>query len=85
MALAANSSYTKLATGNDANIFAFVRATENKKVLVVTNLSSSHQTFNFSNEMVNGDAKELFSGTKQKIQTNQSMSLPAWGYAVYVY
>ncbi len=85
VALSANSSFTKITSSNDANIFAFVRSQEKNKVLVVTNLSSSQQNFTFSNEMINGDVKELFTGSKQKITTNQTMSLLAWGYAVYVY
>lgn len=84
-ALNPNSNYTKLITANDANVFAFLRSQEKNKVLVVTNLSSSPQSFTFTNDVINGDAKELFTGTKQKIATNQSMTLPAWGYAVYVY
>ncbi len=85
VALSANSSFTKITSSNDANIFAFVRSQEKNKVLVVTNLSSSQQNFTFSNEMISGDVKELFTGSKQKITTNQTISLPAWGYAVYVY
>ncbi len=84
-ALAANSSYTKLTTTNDTNIFAFVRIQEKNKVLVVTNLSSSQQNFSLSNDLINGETKELFTGSKQKITNNQTMNLPAWGYAVYVY
>ncbi len=84
-ALAANSSYTKLTSTNDANIFAFVRSKEKNKVMVVTNLSSSPQNFTLSNDLINGDTKELFTGSNQKITSNQTMTLPAWGYAVYVY
>lgn len=85
VALNPNSNYTKLITANDANVFAFLRSQEKNKLLVVTNLSSSPQSFTFTNDVINGDAKELFTGTKQKIATNQSMTIPAWGYAVYVY
>lgn len=84
-AFAANSSYTKLTSTNDANIFAFVRSKEKNKVMVVTNLSSSPQNFTLSNDLINGDTKELFTSSKQKITSNQTMTLPAWGYAVYVY
>ena len=84
-ALAPNSSYTKLTSTNDANIFAFVRSKEKNKIMVVTNLSSSPQNFTLSNDLINGDTKELFTGSKQKITSNQTMTLPAWGYAVYVY
>ena len=85
VALAPNSSYTKLTSTNDANIFAFVRSKEKNKIMVVTNLSSSPQNFTLSNDLINGDTKELFTGSKQKITSNQTMTLPAWGYAVYVY
>ena len=84
-ALAPNSSYTKLTSTNDANIFAFVRSKEKNKIMVVTNLSSSPQNFTLSNDLINGDTKELFTSSKQKITSNQTMTLPAWGYAVYVY
>ncbi len=84
-AFAANSSCTKLTSTNDANIFAFVRSKEKNKIMVVTNLSSSPQNFTLSNDLINGDTKELFTGSNQKITSNQTMTLPAWGYAVYVY
>ena len=84
-ALAANASYTRIITNNDANIFAFIRELDKNKVVVVTNLSSANQNFSLNNEKVNGNAQELFSGTKEKLISDQQMSLPAWGYKIYVY
>ncbi|MBS4042541.1 MAG: alpha-glucosidase C-terminal domain-containing protein [Chitinophagaceae bacterium] len=84
-ALAANASYTRINTNNDANIFAFVREMNKNKVVVITNLSAANQSFSLNNNKVNGEAKELFSGKKEKITSDQMMSLPAWGYTVLVY
>ena len=84
-ALAPNASYTKISSNNNAAIFAFARQTANKKVVVITNLSNKKQTFILKNEIVNGEANNIFSNKKEKLQANKNISLNAWGYLVYEY
>jgi alpha-amylase len=84
-ALAANASVTKLNTGNDDNIYAFLRQRNGKKVLVVTNLSAAPQTFKIGNASVAGEAMNVFDGSGKNIVAGADMQLPAWGYAVYEY
>ena len=84
-ALAPNASYTKISSNNNAAIFAFARQATNKKVVVITNLSNKKQTFILKNEIVNGEANNIFSNKKEKLQANKNISLNAWGYLVYEY
>ncbi len=84
-ALAANSSFTKLNTGNDDNVYAFLRMNGGRKVLVVTNLSAASQTFKIGNASVTGGAKNIFDNTTKQINAGDEMQLPAWGYVVYEY
>ena len=84
-ALTPNASYTKISSNNNAAIFAFARQATNKKVVVITNLSNKKQTFILKNEIVNGEANNIFSNKKEKLQANKNISLNAWGYLVYEY
>ena len=84
-ALAPNASYTKLASNNDAAIFAYVRQQGKSKVLVVLNLSNTAQTATTKNEIVNGEATNLFTGKIDKIVAGEKINLAPWGYAVYDY
>jgi alpha-amylase len=84
-ALAANASFTKLNTGNDDNVYAFLRLNNGRKVLVVTNLSVSPQTFKISNASITGDATNVFDNASKQMSAGDEMQLPAWGYGVYEY
>ena len=53
--------------------------------MVITNLSNKKQTFILKNEIVNGEANNIFSNKKEKLQANKNISLNAWGYLVYEY
>lgn len=84
-ALAANASFTRLNTGNDDNVYAFLRQRNGKKVLVVTNLSATPQTFSIGNASVAGASTNVFDNTSENITAGEKMQLPAWGYVVYEY
>lgn len=84
-ALASNAAYTKLATNNDAAVFAFTRGTKTSKVLVIANLSAKPQAVAIANNIIDGNATEVFSKKADLIKTNQTFNLPAWGYLVYEY
>ncbi len=84
-ALTANASFKKLNTGNDQNIFAFIRSNGSNKVLVMVNLSNSNQSYQIDDATIKGDATDLFTSKKEKITASKSMQLTAWGYKVYIY
>lgn len=84
-AMSANASFTRLNTGNDDNIYAFLRQQNGKKVLVLTNLSAATQTFKIGNASIAGEAINIFDNSAKNITSGESMQLPAWGYAVYEY
>lgn len=84
-ALAANAGFIKLTTDKDAAIYAFVREKDGKKVFVLLNLSKDAQTVTINNALIDGKAKELFTDKAADLKSGTAMSLPAWGYQVYVY
>jgi glycosidase len=84
-ALAPNASYIKLSTNNDAAIFAYVREQGKHKVVVILNLSGKVQTVNITNQIINGEATNIFTAKAEKVDTNQPMNIAAWGYLVYDY
>lgn len=84
-ALAANAAFTKIRTAADDKVYAFVRSAGNQKVLVVTNLSAAPVSVRLGNQMVNGNATEVFTGTSSSLKADAELVLPAWGYLVYEY
>lgn len=85
VALAANASFTKIGSSNDAAIYAYARQAGNKKVVVITNLSSKPQRFTLNSDLVNGTATNLFANKTETLSKTNTISLEAWGYLVYVY
>jgi glycosidase len=84
-ALASNATFTKIASSNDAAIYAYARQSGNKKVVVITNLSSKPQQFKLMNDLVNGKAMNVFSKKIETLDKANAMNLDAWGYLVYEY
>lgn len=84
-ALSANASYTKVKSSNDDAIFAYVRQNENKKVLVVLNLSKNVADFSLNSDLISGAVKEIFTNKKETLKSNQTFHLNDWGYSVYVF
>ena len=84
-ALAANAAFIKINTGADDKIFAFTREKDNKKILVVLNLSAAPQKAIIDATALAGEPTELFSGQKQKISDKTNINLKEWDYKVYVY
>lgn len=80
-ALAANASFKKLSTSNDAAVYAFEREHEGNKVLVVLNLSKNKQAFTFKDQPSAKEWNNVFAGNKESV--NNGFSLDAWGYKVY--
>jgi glycosidase len=80
-ALAANASFSKLPTSNDAAIYAFERERDGNKVLVVTNLSKKPVTFTWKTQPSAKEWNNIFGGSKEPI--DKGFGIEPWGYAVY--
>jgi glycosidase len=84
-ALKANASFKKLSTGNDQNIYAFIRKNGSDKVLVIANLSNASQEFKIQNNDIDGRVMNVFTSQSENISSNKLMTIDAWGYKVYEY
>jgi len=84
-ALHTDASYKRLASSNDAAVFAFVREKEGRKVLVVINFSAKPQKFQLKDAIINGKPMNLFLGKKEKMSNTHTFNITPWGYNVYDY
>jgi glycosidase len=84
-ALAAGAFYKRLATTDDAYVFAYERKKGARKVLVILNLSGRPRSFRISEKGVTGVARNVFTGKKEKISAELSFNMGSWGYGVYDY
>lgn len=74
-----------LPTELNENIFAFIRCTNNSKVLVVLNVSNADRLqFKLTHPLLEGNFKHLFSDITYKLGAVQSFELQAWEYLVLV-
>lgn len=80
-ALAANASFKKLSTSNDAALYAFEREKEGNKVLVILNLSSKPQNFSWKQQPSEKEWNNVFAGNKEPV--DKGFGMEPWGYAVY--
>jgi glycosidase len=83
-ALSIDASYRKVSAGNDSALFAFVRAKDNNKILVILNLSKSEQTVKLKEEGLYGNVYNVFAGTNERM-SDTTWNIEPWGYVVYVY
>lgn len=80
-ALAADASFKKLATNNDATMYAFEREKNGNKVLVVLNLSKQAQNFTWKDQPSEKEWNNVFAGNKEPV--DKGFGIEPWGYAVY--
>lgn len=81
-ALAANASFKKLKTSNDAAIFAFEREKDGNKVLVILNLTKSPQEFAWIDKpTVPAMSNNIFLSKQESVSSVTAMQ--PWGYVVY--
>lgn len=80
-ALAANASFKKLSTSNDAAIYAFERQKEGNKILVILNLSKNPQNFTWKDRPSANEWNNVFAGNKEPVE--KGFGIEPWGYAVY--
>lgn len=80
-ALAANASFKKLRTGNDAAIYAFEREKNGNKILVILNLSKSAQSLKWVDQPSAVQWNNVFAGNKEPV--DKGFDIEPWGYVVY--
>jgi len=79
-ALAADASFKKLRTSNDAAMYAYEREKGGNKVLVVLNLSAKPQQFTWTDQPSEKEWDNVFLMNTEPVLT----SIEPWGYVVYV-
>ncbi|HNH22563.1 MAG TPA: DUF3459 domain-containing protein, partial [Ferruginibacter sp.] len=82
-ALAADASFARLSGSADSAVYAYQRAKDGHKVVVILNLSKYLQKFTIPG--VAGEPLNVFMGTKEKITDSHQFSIEPWGYIVYDY
>ncbi|MFA5834873.1 MAG: alpha-amylase family glycosyl hydrolase [Bacteroidota bacterium] len=80
---AVGASLVRLATSDDQNVFAFVRQKGADKVCGIFNVSNSQRTVTVSAESYSDTYHDIFNDSAKTVTQNYSITLPAWGYAVY--
>ncbi len=71
-------------TGNDAALFSFVRQDEHSKVFAVFNFSPAEQHVTFRHSLHHGAYTDAFNGQRVEFGPDTHISLPPWGYGIYV-
>jgi len=84
-ALATEASYKRMATSNDAKVFAYERQNGAYKVVVILNLSKQAQKFTVNDAGINGRPMNVFMEEKEVLNAKHEFSLEPWGYIVYEY
>ena len=79
----AGGEMIKVASGNDKNIYSFIRKKDDNLVFVVLNLSHVEQKANLKIGNLNGDYKSLFEDKIIHLDTICSLTLKPWEYRVY--
>jgi glycosidase len=84
-ALAADASFKRLMSSDDAAIFAYQREKEGHKIIVILNLSKQSQKFNIKDAAIDGEPMNVFMGAKEKLNSSHEFNVEPWGYMVYEY
>ncbi|MBN1466408.1 T9SS type A sorting domain-containing protein, partial [candidate division KSB1 bacterium] len=73
----------RVLTNNSPDIFTFIRQKEKDRVLVIANLSDQETSTMLRSTAIAGEYQNIFTDETIVIQDSTTMTLPAWGYAVY--
>lgn len=71
-------------THNDAAVFSFVRQNAQSKVFAVFNFSGQPQNVSFGQGPHHGAYTDAFSGQAAAFDASTSLTLPPWGWRVFV-
>lgn len=75
---------TRIATTNDKSVMAFMRQNGKDRVFVVLNLGGGNENVQLNGSDYAGEYHSAFSGKPQTFKANQTLSLKAWEYQVWV-
>jgi glycosidase len=67
-----------------AKVLSFVRSNDRDKVFAVFNFSAQEQTVKFTHAPFEGQYRDYFSGDAVEMKASTGLTLPPWGYKVYV-
>jgi alpha-amylase len=73
----------RIKTGDNANVFAYLRKNGDKEVMVLLNLSQMDNLFTITDEMILGVFKNVFTNTVNDFSIQKKIEIPAWGWLVY--
>ena len=83
-ALSASASFRKLAAGDSAALYAYVRQQGSNRVVVILNFSGKEQEVRIGDKSLYGNPFNLFKGKAEAV-SGKSWKIEPWGYALYVY
>ncbi len=72
----------KIPTGNDENIYAFIREKDGDRVVVIINLSAKKQSATLSGDHFVGTYKNAFTGENTELTNGMAMEMEPWDYVV---
>jgi cyclomaltodextrinase len=78
-----NSNFQKISKPDDAKVYAFTRGGDNKKIIVILNLTAQASSFD-PMTIPGGKYRELFNGNILQAEQLKGMELKAWDYKVFV-
>jgi alpha-amylase len=74
----------RLKTTDDAHVFAYLRKSGTKEILVILNFSDQGPlSFSFDDNRVDGSFKNVFSGDVKDFLKKTNLEMQAWEYLVY--
>ncbi|MFB6320269.1 alpha-amylase family glycosyl hydrolase [Saccharicrinis sp. FJH54] len=73
----------KIPTGNDENIYAFIREKNGDKVVVIINLSSKPQKGTLQGNGFEGTYTDIFNNISLSLSEDMKLDLKPWDYLVY--
>lgn len=76
--------FAKIATNDDAKIYAFTRTRENNRVVVIVNLGDKAQTVKWKDASLASSYTDGFSNKAVSLSASPSLNLEPWAYRVYV-
>jgi len=75
-------NYTRLKTGKDQQVLAFLRENQTNKVLTIMNLSPGEVKIQLDPEIIKGSFTNYMTGEKSKPASGE-LSLAPWGYLIF--
>ena len=84
-ALSADAAFKRVASSDDAAVYAYLREKAGHKIAVILNLSGNPKKFTISDIAVTGEPLNVFMGVKENIDGEHQFSLGPWGYIIYEY